>query len=129
MSTFDYSAKRETAKKLIEKFGDPATIVVKGNSDGSGEPIYDAYGDEVPLIPDSTISGTVTPILNYKRMEIDGETIRAGDGYVFFYSDTAPMIGNFIDINDKTWRVVDIESLTSVGDVNVYRKLQLRTDE
>ena len=122
MSSFDYTAKRAMAKRLIEKFGAAGSFILPGN-DGGTDP---NTGDTIPAQPDTTILGTVTPILRYKGNEIDGKTIQTGDGYVFFHSDVAPTIGYLHTQNGDTWRAVNIMEMTSVGGVNVYRKIQLR---
>ena len=123
MSKFDYDNSRLTAEKLITKFGQPNTVKIKGNDGG-----FDEFGDPIPPVPDTFINGITTPLLQYKSAEIDGETIQYDDSYIFFHSDIAPEIGNHTEINGKIFRVVDLMTLTSVDNINVYRKLQLRAD-
>ena len=119
--SFDYNNARATAKKLIEKFGQPGSLVKKGNSGG-----YDSSGNVIAPQPDVTINGTVTPLLRYKQAEIDGESVLSTDSYAFFHSSTAPAIGMMININSQQFRVIDLKTLDSVDDINIYRKLQLR---
>lgn len=119
---FDYAAARVVAERLITNFGAAGSFVVPGVTGGFDPESGDVLADTAP----ATITGTVTPNLNYKSMEIDGTTIKAGDSYVFFHSTTAPPIGALITINSVTWRLVSIKDLTSAGGVNVYRKMQLR---
>ena len=52
--------------------------------------------------------------------------IQSGDSYCFFHSEDEPEIGMLPTDNGKAWRVVSIIELTSVGGVNVFRKLQMR---
>ena len=121
--TFDYAAANLKVKALIEKFGASASFV----KDGAGGGGYDDFGNVIPAEPDTTYTGTVTPILQYKKDEIDGTTIKMGDGYVFFYpSGSLPPIDSKITINSTVWRLVDIMRLDSVGGVNVFFKCQLR---
>lgn len=126
--TFNYTVAAEKAKALIEKFGAAGSFVLKG-SGGVG---VDEFGDPLPPAPDVTYSGTVTPVLAFKANEIgaflqgNNESIQVGDSYVFFDSATPPVIGAITTINGDTWRVVAVESLTSVGGVRVFTKLQLR---
>lgn len=119
---FDYSKAREVAAKLIDKFGAPSTFVVAGQNAGG----YDDFGNVIAPSSDTVINGTITPLLSYKQAEINGETIQQGDGYVFFHSDTAPPIDSKTTINGLVYRAVWVEQLSSVGGVNVLRKVQLR---
>lgn len=127
MAKFDYDKARLTAEKLIDKFGAGGSFI-KHNNDGG----YDGDGNAIPAEPDITVNGTVTPLLEYDTQtmkgasEAQGTTIQSGDKYCFFHSDTAPEIGSVITINGETWRLVSIVDLTSVGGVNLYRKMQLR---
>ena len=123
MSKFNYSNSRNTAEKLIAKFGEESVVTIKGNTGG-----YDGFGNPLPPEPDINIEGLITPILSYTNGEIDNETIKMGDGYCFFHSTEEPVINCVTTINGKVWKVVDIDELTSIGGVNVYRKLQMRAD-
>ena len=120
--SFDYNQAAEDAKEIIAEFGAAGSFVLKGSA-GSG---VDEFGDPLPTVDDVTYSGTVTPLLQYKADEIDGESVKQGDAYVFFDSATPPAIGSIATLNGNTWRVVAIESLSSVGGVRVFTKLQLR---
>lgn len=119
---FDYNKARDTAQRLIDKFG-AAGSFVKGGSNGG----YDDYGRPIPPEPDITINGLVTPILSFKSSEIDGDSILSTDGYVFFHSETAPGIGYFQTQNGVKYRFISMLSeITSVDGVNVFRKIQVR---
>ena len=118
---FDYDEARETALEIINEFGDSGEFILKGTTGG-----YDAYGNETEATDDVTISGIITPLLSYSTAEIDGEAILATDNYCYFHSDTAPEVGYTVTINGDEFRAISIDELTSVGGVNVYRKIQLR---
>lgn len=119
---FDFSEAREDAKEIITEFGESSTLTKPGDSGG-----YDAFGNPIADTPGTTINGTVTPLLNYKIDEIDGETIQRQDSYVFFDTDGTPEIGMNITINGQKYAVVDIPlRIQSVGGVTVLNKLQLR---
>ena len=119
---FDYADARVTAEALIGEFGQGVVLVKKGN-DGGYDP---ETGDPIAPTLDTQIGGVVTPLLSYKSAEVDGELIQSGDSYCFFHSDDEPEIGMLLTDNGKVWRVVSIIELTSVGGVNVFRKLQMR---
>ena len=119
---YDYAAARKLALKVITKFGAPGSVVKKGVSGGG----FDNNGDPIPDSPDVTILGTVTPLVRFKTSEIDGETILKGDSWVFFHSEVEPEVDMQTTINFETFRIVAIGDLSSVGDVNIFRRLQLR---
>jgi len=118
---FDYAEARETAENIITNFGQAGTFTLRGDTGG-----YDENGDVIAPSADTVITGTITPLLRYKKHEIDGESIRIGDNFVFFHSTTAPTINMQTTVNSESFRVVKVEILTSVDDINVYRKIQLR---
>jgi hypothetical protein len=120
--TYNYPASRKQAQRIISKFGAPGSVVKKGEPGGG----FDVNGDPVAASPDVTLFGTVTPLVRFKTGEIDGTTILKGDSWVFFNSETSPEIDMQITLNFETFRIVDLEKLTSVDDINVFRRLTLR---
>lgn len=122
MVGFDYVKARAIAESLIVKFGASGSFVVESDSAGG----YDDFGNEIPPTPAVSIDGTVTPLLQYKQNEIDGEQIKANDAYVFFHSEVEPPIGSNITLNGTDYRAIKVSKIDSVGGVNVYRKIQLR---
>lgn len=121
MAAFDYVRARSIAKGLIEKFGQAGEFIIKGSEGG-----MDKWGDPIPDTPSVVMPGTVTPLLSYKKVEVDGEQILATDSYVFFYCEDVPPIDSKTTINSNEYRAINIERLDSVDDVNVYVKIQLR---
>lgn len=120
---FNYDKARATAKKTIVKYGNDSVLVKKGTTGG-----FDSGGNVEPDSPDSTIVGIITPLISYKNNEVDGETIIKGDAWAFFYTESAvPIeIDMQLTINGKTFSVKGIGSLSSVDDINIYTRLQLR---
>lgn len=110
------------AVRTINYYGQPANLVLEGNDSGFDE----NTGAVIPAQPDVTITGVATPLVDYKAKEIDGEHIIKGDAYVLFESEIEPEIGMMITINSVKLRVKGVKRLTSVDDIKVYRKLQLR---
>lgn len=122
---FDYNEAQKTADELIDFFGAPGAVYIPAE-DGGG---YDNNGNPLPATPQVDINGTVTPVLSFKSDEIDGDIIRATDGYVFFTPDDKSEvieIGMLFDANGKTYRVQDIQGITSGDGIKVYHRLQLR---
>ena len=118
---FDYRKAHATAARLISKFGQPANVIKKGNASG-----WEDNGDPIPVQPDIVINGMVTPLLQYKQSEIDGEHVLVTDSYVFFESSIPPEIDMMITINSQQFRIENLKTLESVDDINIYRRLQLR---
>ena len=117
---FDYAAAALTAKSLVENFGGSGLFVIKGATGGE-----DINGDPIADEPDTTISGTITPLLQYKQKEVDGTNVLMGDSYVFFNGDSVP--DNAITtVNGKEFRAVKSTALTSVDGVRIYQKIQVR---
>ena len=121
--SFDYTKARETAKKIISKFGKSSSLVKKGTTGG-----FDEGGNTEADSPDIAINGIITPLVKYKTHETDGKTIIKGDAWAFFYTESAVEIE--VDMqttfNGKTFSVKGIEVLSSVDDINIYTRLQLR---
>jgi len=120
MAKFDYVNAHAVAVKLITKFGQAGELVIKGNASGWLD------GKPVAAEPDTLIDCIVTPLLRYKQHEIDGEHVLSTDSYVFVEVATEPEIGMMITINSYTYRVVNLVTMTSVDDIRVYQRLQLR---
>ena len=118
---FDYVDARETAKEIIEEFGEAGTFVLEGVKGG-----YDSDGNEVADSQDVIITGTVTPLLDYSTSDIDGVNILKSDSLCYFHSDTLPTVGMTHTQNGVKYRAQNIETLTSVGGVVVYYEIQLR---
>ena len=119
MAKFDYNQAAADAKELIEEFGGPGSFV---RVTGGG--IDPATGDSSASTTE-TITGTVTPILNYRADEVNGESVKRGDGYVYF-DGASVSINDTTTMNGEVWRAVDVITLKSVDGVLVYQRVQLR---
>lgn len=119
--SFDYNRARALALKVITKYGKAGTVIEKGTTGG-----FDDSGNSTPDTPDTIINGTITPLVQYKTKEIDGKSILTGDSWVFFHSDIEPRINMQVTLNSKTFRIIETFPLSSVDDINIFRKLQLR---
>lgn len=123
---FDYLDAQQTADELIEFFGSSSSIYTPA-IDGGG---YDNNGNPLPSQPREDILGLATPVLSYKKDEIDGDVIQATDGYIFFSPDDksqAIKIGMLYESSGKKYRVQDLSGITSNDGIKVYQKVQLRS--
>jgi hypothetical protein len=118
---FNYSKARATAKKVITKYGAASQFISKGITGG-----FDENGDVIANTADTIISGIITPLIQYKVSEIDGQSIINGDAWAFFHSDNEIVIGMQTTVNGKSFRVVDVNKLASPTDIVIYYKVQLR---
>lgn len=121
--SFDYEDARETAKEIINDYGSASSIVKKGTTGG-----FDSGGNVQADSADIVINGIITPLISYKTNEIDDDSIITGDAWAFFYTESVVAIAIDMQttINGKTFSIKGIKSLSSIEDVNVYTKLQLR---
>lgn len=123
MAAFDYNKAHSVAIALITKFGQGSQAVKKGNASGWDE----STGDPIAATPDLVILGMVTPLLQYNQNEIDGESIKIGDSYVFFDAfDGNVEIDMMFTINGNQFRVVSMYRMVSVDNIKVFNKIQLR---
>lgn len=119
MAKFDYTKAQATVKKLVEKFGESGSFT--RTVQGAIDPATGEQGAST----ETTISGTVTPVLRFSNDEVNGESVQRGDGYVYFDGDELA-INDKVTINGEKWRCVDVSKIKSVSGVLVYQKVQLR---
>jgi len=119
---FSFTAARNTVKRIINRYGGSGSVVKKGSTGG-----FDSEGNPKADDPDVVIDGIITPIVKFKTSEIDGKTIKKGDGFVYFQADTEVVTDMQTTINGETFRVKGVDVLASVGDVRIYQRLHLRS--
>jgi hypothetical protein len=118
---FDYAQAAIDASEIIAEFGEAGTVyapAVSGNDPDTGLPMT--------AIAQVTLTGIITPKLQYKKNQIDGSNVLASDSFVFFDTAGEPLVGMVTQINGELLRVVAVDSLKSVGGIKIYYKLQLR---
>ena len=120
--SFDYEQAALDATEIIAEFGEAGSVYQPAIPAGQDPDTGDATAGTAQV----TIAGTITPKLQYKKMQIDGVNVLASDTFVFFDTTGSPTVGMLTQINGETLRIVQIDKLQSVGGVNVYHKLQLR---
>lgn len=119
---FGYAEAAIDAAEIIAEFGAAGTIYSPAIPAGQDPDTGEATGGAAQV----TISGTITPKLQYKKMQIDGVNVLATDSFVFFDTTGTPAVGMLTQLNGETLRIVQIDKLQSVDGINVYHKLQLR---
>ncbi|MCP4280978.1 MAG: hypothetical protein GY776_13375, partial [Alteromonas sp.] len=110
----NYAGFRSLAERLIASSGQSVPLITKGNTGG-----YDDSGNVLAPTPDTSITGTTTPILRYKSHDVDGSSILTSDGYVFYHSNSQAEKGMYITISGDELRVVRVTELKSVGGISV----------
>lgn len=121
---FDFAEARLDAVEIIEEFGGDGSIVSKGSSGG-----FTQSGSVLADSADTEILGKTSPLMSYKNNEIDGKSIIMGDSFIYFQSITNTEkieVDMQTTLNNKTFRIKKVEDLSSIANVNVYYKLQLR---
>ena len=89
-----------------------------------GTTTRDQFGKEV-ITP--AVTGTVTGVITeYSSREIDGSLIATGDKKLAATYETEVRIGDHIEIDGKTWRVVQPNPIKP-ADVLISYNIQLRT--
>ena len=118
---FSYPQARAVALRVINRYGGDGQIVLKGVTGG-----YDDAGDVVADTADQTFFGTITPLIDYSNNELDGESIIMGDAWVLWQGVDNIAIDMQIELNFQTFRIVDVMNFSSINNVNVFVRLQLR---
>ncbi|WP_031523394.1 hypothetical protein [Siccibacter colletis] len=114
----DYRRMRATATRLLTENG-KAYQLTRG-----GTTTRDQYGKEVITEP---ITASVTGVITeYSTREIDGSLVATGDKKLAATFETEVRIGDHIEIDGKTWRVVQPNPIKP-ADVLISYNIQLRT--
>lgn len=114
----DYRRMRATATRLLTENGKTYPLTRGGTT------TRDQFGKEV-ITP--AVTGTVTGVITeYSSREIDGSLIATGDKKLAATYETEVRIGDHIEIDGKTWRVVQPNPIKP-ADVLISYNIQLRT--
>lgn len=117
MTAFDYSGLKATAERLIERFGQSATLTSYSESG-------DAWN---PTLTPSTATVRVA-VFDYRNSEIDGELILQGDKLVYLSTagiSAVPANSSKLTIGGVTHSIMDVMPLAP-GGTAVFYKLQVR---
>lgn len=113
---FDYSKSRQTAERLIERFGAelPFTREVSG--------AYNPVTGQTSNTQESFTSNVVW--LNYEKDEIDETNVFRGDAKLLCDGDVQP--DDEVTFQGSVWRVVDTRTINPTGSDRVMTIAQAR---
>ena len=115
----DYARLAQTASDLLEDLGQQVTITRRTVSAFDGATGIETLGTA------TTFTGWGAGF-NFKKSEIDGTVIQAGDIKLLLEATTtAPIIGDMVTYESIDYRVMDVDRL-SPGGVVLRFNLQLR---
>lgn len=120
MATFDYSRSAASAKRLLDRFGQPIVLLRQGAG---------AYDADTGTVTRSGQSHTgVGVLLNYEQRDIDGSVIQEGDQHVLLSAVgmPTPQSGDTLTLDDgRTFFVMASRPLAPAG-VVVLHELHAR---
>ncbi|QKV17851.1 hypothetical protein [Oricola thermophila] len=116
--TFNYAKTRDTADRLIARFGQVAKLIV-----------LDATGGDPwnPTVTETETEVTVA-VFDFANSEVDGTLIQQGDKRVYLASDggrVTPDTSNKLEIGGVRHEIVRV-SPTSPGGLDVFYEIQAR---
>nr|AYD82588.1 structural protein [Achromobacter phage vB_Ade_ART] len=124
MASFDYSSLRDTAVRLIERFGAACSIVSYQD--------VPASNPADPPTRTKVTTGTVGVFLRYKSEDIDGTRVRAKDQMVLFHANPGDMPpegeveGDYEVVRgSELWKMISV-SILKPGPVTMLYKVQVR---
>lgn len=116
MATFDYARARQTADRLLTRFGQSATLRQTTVSGGDGwDP---GSGDTV--VTDTTIT---VAVLEYEVGQIDGTVIQNGDRRVFVSAQgvgVTPAPADVLIVGSDQLRIVNVKPLSPASTVVMW---------
>lgn len=115
---FNYSKARDTAARLIEKFGLQGTVtrIVPPDQVNGGDPLETAY--PATLVP-----------MAYEARNIDGTLIKTGDVQIYISAvglAITPQVGDIATVGGKGYQIVNIDPYIFDGVTNVVFVAQCR---
>lgn len=119
MATFNYARSKQTAERLIKRFGQSASLKLTTPGDG---PAYN------PGEPTVTTYPCTLAIFDYRNSERDGTLIRAGDKLVYLSTEglsVTPETSDHLVIGGLDHSIVEVQPLSPAGTA-VYFQVQVR---
>ena len=117
--SFDYADLRETARELLEEFGQSMTFSRKSAS------VYDNETNTFPSTPVTfTDKGVIFPF-GKGVSNVNGSIIQTGDQEVFWQGSTEPKPTDNLTVNGVDYNVIAVMPIEPAG-VNVLYQIQVR---
>lgn len=117
MGTFSNNL-QSVANRLLTAYGETVTFTRVSSSE------YNTVTGGVEPMSSTTFTAVAHPS-KYRLDEIDGEVIEVSDIKLIVYTTTEPVIGDQVDLDNVTYRVMNVEKVKAQGEVIMYR-LQIR---
>lgn len=115
--TFDYSRAVATASRLINRFGQTATLTQETRSGSAHDPSITETDHTVKVA-----------VMNYSTMEVNGTSVEATDRKVYLSTEglsVTPSIDDKMTIGGQEHQVIAVSPLSPAGTV-VFYELQVR---
>jgi hypothetical protein len=119
MAKFDYARSKETAVRLIDKFGQAAVLRVKTST-----PDPDRWK---PPTATTTDYPCTVAVLQFSKREIDGTLIQVGDRRVYIAPDVAvqPATNHSLIVEGEEHQIINVDVMSPAG-IPVYYDVQIR---
>lgn len=117
---YDYRKIQATAKRLIDRFGGPVSIMTTLKTEN-----VQGWKPATDLTSQTDVKGVFT---HYEEKYIDGTVIQRGDQKVLISAigvTFPPNLTGYVKRGADKWNIVKIEPLTP-GDLNIIFKIQVR---
>lgn len=105
---------KQIASELISEFGE--TLAITRESEG----VFDATTGNV-AVSSTQVFHVKANVSSYSDKEIDGNSILSTDMKLLVYSDTAPAVGDTVEINDVVYRIMSVQPVRTQATNIVYR--------
>ena len=121
--SFDYTASAETARRMLEQFGQ--TVTLSRTSDAAYDPITGEYTGGGTVT--TTAHGVLLPVGDEAGNTLsDGGVVRADDRKFIIDASAEPdALSTLTDAGGGVWNIVNVVSLAPAG-VNVLYKGYVR---
>lgn len=116
---FDYSELTETAKELLQEFGQNILFTRQGNSEYNN-----ATGEAKSSLEHFDGFGVIFPF-GKGVTSVNGSLVESGDQEIYWYGTTAPQPGDNVAVAGVDYKLVAVQAIEPAG-VNVLYQIQVR---
>lgn len=130
MTSYDYSRLRDTASRLLDKYGADVTVTNSAESvdtGGNGIPDYDPEFGPVPATP--IVDTTQGAIIDFNMKLIDGSAILLGDKQLVLSTvglTRDPRPGDLISAQGESWRMIRLIAQIKPANMTLAYIAQIR---